>query len=145
MKRIYLDSNVFISLVREEIDSAFNLRFQDSQAFLALCEKEEIEIILSGIFFDEVRKITGLDKDSVLEFMRAFGIKLFLIEKDENTKEKAIELQKKTKLHFSDSLHTALAVKSSAEIIISWNKKDFKKVSTIIECKNPQEFIEGFS
>ena len=143
-KRIYLDSNVYISLVREEIDKAFNLRFKDAELFLSLCRKEEIILILSYLFFDEIKKVVGLKRKDIIEFFKNYGIKIeiFYSKKDYSTK--VSEIYSNFNLHYPDSLHVAIAIDTDSDLIVSWNKKDFIKTNSLIKCLTPKEFIEEF-
>ena len=139
--KIYLDSCVFISLIRSEIGKHFRMLFQDSELLFAICKQEGIELILSELFFAEVEKVIGLEQKAVLEFMQEYGVIFTTVPKDKADKIKAKEIQRKTGLHLADSLHVALAVKAQADLIVSWNIKDFEKAGRIARCKTPSDFI----
>ena len=136
-KRFYLDSNVFISFVREEMDSAFNLRFVDSENFFALCRKEKYVLILSGLFFKEVGKVISLNKASVLEEFERHSICIVYTEKNPS-KELVSKITKECKIHFADAVHVAHAYESKADAIITWNKKDFEKAQKFVKCFTPE-------
>ncbi|PIU21657.1 MAG: hypothetical protein COT15_01285 [Candidatus Diapherotrites archaeon CG08_land_8_20_14_0_20_34_12] len=139
--RIYLDSNVFISLVRDEIDMAFNLRGKDSEIFFALCAEKKCSIILSQAFSDEIKKVVCIERSDVTEMLKQLSVNYEEISiKAEN--ERVSEIIFNKNIHYSDAVHTALAIKSNCNLIISWNKKDFVKVAGLIECQTPTEFID---
>lgn len=143
-RRVYLDSNVFISLVREEINGAFNLRFRDSEAFFSLCKKEKIIVVLSDLFFKETERVVGLKREHVLEFLEKYKLEFVFIETSKDIKHKAKEIRNQNALHTTDALHTALALAAESRAVISWNKKDFEKVKSLIECETPLGFTQGF-
>lgn len=138
--RLYLDSNVLISFVRSEIDSAFNLRFKQTEDFFSKCRVYGIELAISDFFLFEIRKIVFLDKKSVQELFDSLGVPIVLVK--EAPKEKACAVFRKTGLHFSDSLHVATAIEAKCEAIISWNKKDFEKAKELIPFFTPIEFFQ---
>jgi len=78
-KRLYLDSNVFISFVREEIDSALNLRYLDSRNFFAFCAKHEHVLLISKWFLEEVERITFLNAKSVFEEFERLSVKTVFV------------------------------------------------------------------
>jgi len=140
-KLFYLDSNVFISFVREEMDSAFNLRFVDSERFFALCRKEKHVLLLSGLFFKEVKKVISLDKSDILEEFERHGIPIACTE-NIPSKELVSSVIKESRIHLADAVHVALAYESNADAIISWNKKDFAKSKNFVKCSTPQEILD---
>ena len=137
-RRFYLDSNVFISFVREEIDKAFNLRFQESMDFFKLCNQGKLEVVLSKLFFAEVQKITALKKELVLEEFKRLEIEI----KETGTmpdEKLAFEIVKECGIHYSDALHVAFAIGNKADFIITWNRKDFEKTGKLVKCLTPSE------
>ncbi len=139
--RLYLDSNVFISFVRSEIDGAFNLRFKDAETFFACCRECRAELVVSELFFDEVKLAACLEKEAVKEILASFGVLLNVCENAEETKARNIATQ--TGIHLSDAEHVATAVKNGCNGIITWNKKDFEKANKIIPCYSPSELVQS--
>jgi len=45
-------------------------------------------------------------------------------------------------MHRTDALHAALAINSKCEILLTFNKKDFKIVQNLIAVKEPRELLE---
>ena len=140
-RRFYLDSNVFISLVREEIDSAFNLRYLDSGSFFALCRKEKCVLVLSGLFFSEVKKVISLKKEDILEEFKRHKLEFISVE-NKPPKERVLRITRECKIHFADALHVAFACEAKADAVITWNKKDFIRAQKFVNCFTPSEILE---
>lgn len=140
-KRFYLDSNVFISFVREEIDSALNLRFVDSENFFALCRKEKCALILSDPFFMEVERVISLKKEGILSEFNRLKIGIELAEKKPQGT-LVSKIIKETKIHFADAVHIAVVCENNADAIVTWNKKDFAKAQKFAPCFTPSEILD---
>jgi len=140
-KRFYLDSNVFISFIREEIDSAFNLRYVDSENFFAFCRKEKHALVLSGLFFKEVNKVISLKKNDILEEFKRHEIEVTEAE-NRPSEESVSKIAKECKIHFADAVHVATALENKSNAIITWNKKDFIKAVKFVPCLTPGEVLE---
>ncbi len=138
--KLYLDSNVLISYLRNEIDYAFNLRFQDSSDFFTTCKEEKHKIIISDLFIKEITKTVSLNKEDIKTIFDDLKIEVVFVEKVE--KEKAIEIMHKTGLHFLDSVHVGTAIKEKCGFTITWNAKDFEKTKNLMPFKTPKEFID---
>lgn len=142
--KIYLDSDVLISLFRTEINGAFNLRFQDTQAFLTLCAERGIKIVLSDELFREVKQVTGLDKEDALKLMDESGVVVETIHGAKTTDKTVRAVKERTGIHTSDALHVSCALESGCSVIVSWNKRDFEKTRSFIACADPKEFVSDF-
>ncbi|MFH1225279.1 MAG: type II toxin-antitoxin system VapC family toxin [Candidatus Diapherotrites archaeon] len=142
--RIYLDSNVLISLARQELGRGFRMLAQDSEAFLSLCDEGDHTLVLSDLFFGEIEKIISLGKADVIGLLKKYNAKTETAGEGNKSKE-ADKLQKKTGMHFADSLHLALALDSKCDVLVSWNKGDFSAAEKFIRCLTPEEFICEFS
>lgn len=140
--KLYLDSNVLIAYLRSEIDGAFNLRFLQSEKFFIFCKESHAELILSPLFFAEIKKIIYTDKKAVLEFLEEFGLNLKVISTAKYSN--IDEINRKTGIHFSDAEHVANALNSACKYIITFNEKDFKKAEVLIPYKTPAEFTRDF-
>ncbi len=139
--RLYLDSNIFISFVREEIDGAFNLRYKDAEIFFSYCIKHKIELVVSDLFFDEVKKIASLERQTTKEILGGLGI--FFAATANAAENKAKEISQETGIHLSDAAHVATAIETNCVMIISWNKKDFEKTNNFIPCYSPSELVQN--
>ncbi|MBN2127657.1 MAG: PIN domain-containing protein [Candidatus Diapherotrites archaeon] len=140
--KLYLDSNVFISFIKEEVDKALNFRYVDSANFFALCRNEKHELIVSDLFFKEVEKIIHLNKQDVIEeLVNRRNIKIYFANK-KPVKEQILIIVNRYAVHFSDSVHIATAIENNAKFIITWNKKDFIKANQLINSFTPEEFLD---
>ncbi len=140
-KRFYLDSNVFISFVREEMDSALNPRYIDSENFFASCRKEKCVLILSGLFFEEVERIISLKKEDIVSEFTRLRITVVIAEK-KPLAASVSKVIKECKIHFADAVHVSIACENKADAIITWNKKDFSKTLRLMLCFTPSEILE---
>ncbi|MEW6295669.1 MAG: PIN domain-containing protein [Candidatus Diapherotrites archaeon] len=144
--RLYLDSNVFISLVREEINGSLNILFKDTELFLSICSKKNFSLLLSYWFFKEIEKSVFLQKEEVVELLKSnYAVLIQEIKRGKGYYLEMKNIARETGIRFGDALHIAIALDSKADLIVSWNKKDFLKARSLINCLNPKEFIEEFT
>ncbi len=137
MKRIYLDSNVFISLVNEEINGRIRPLFIEARLFFNEVKKRGDVLVLSEFFFREVEKICYMRSEDVLVFFEQKGIRLEIIEEKENLNTWRF---KQKGLHSSDAAHAAIAIKHNCDCIVTFNLKDFEKISEFIKIFLPAGF-----
>jgi len=133
--KLYVDSNVIISLIREEIGFRLRSLYSEAENFFKKAGMQNDTIIVSPLTISEICKITKIQKDDVLEILSEFGIKVLLINKQEINHTKFIELG----LHYPDSLHAALAESLGCDAIITFNTKDFKGLNEIV-VESPGEY-----
>jgi len=139
MQRVYLDSNVFISFVKQEMGKPFRLMFQDVEDFFKSCPKKCV-IVLSGLALKEIEKVVHYSKKEIVEFFEEKKIEIKIIEAGERDVEKSWKLKMKG-IHYPDSLHAALALNSKCGILLTFNKKDFRIIESQIEVREPAELI----
>jgi predicted nucleic acid-binding protein len=139
--RLYLDSNVFISFVRSEIDKSFNLRFLDSERFFAACKLVNAELVLSDLFFSEIKRACSIEKQQVLESLELLNLKTKPVSDSQSSN--PIKISQETGIHFTDALHVSTALQQNCDAIITWNKKDFEKTKQIIAFFSPSEFVQN--
>lgn len=136
MKRIYLDSNVFISLFQREIGKHERGLFVETEEFIAKVKENEDILVLSNRFFGEIEN-RHLSKKEALEFLLEKQVLFELIEEKEEVKIK--EFMEKG-IHASGSVHIAIAVKNKCDCIVTFNLRDFIKAKDRIEILSPEEF-----
>ncbi|MFH1663303.1 MAG: PIN domain-containing protein [archaeon] len=139
-QRIYLDSNVLISLLRDEIDKSFRLLSAEAQQFFDYARKHGGILVLSDLFYKEIKDIIKLDKKSVNQFF--FSVKVFF----EETEFAEQDFRESKKLesfgvHYPDSLHAAIAIRTKCNSIATFNSKDFKGLREKIKVVEPRDFI----
>ena len=103
MKRVYLDSNVFISFANQEIGGNLRPLFIEAEEFFNKVKKKECVMILSYLFFDEVKRKCFSEKKQVIEQFKYIGIKTEVIKPE---KEIFIGFFIKKGLHGTDSTQT---------------------------------------
>jgi predicted nucleic acid-binding protein len=138
--RLYLDSNVLISLVNREFGKAFEFMDQAVEGFFVECGKQGHTLVLSSVFFREVRHSTNLSEQDIL---RNFpdGIRLQIVEATPADFAESSALSKRRGVHFPDSLHAALAIRCKCDYIVTWNLKDYDCVRDLILSVSPRSFI----
>ena len=70
MQRIYLDSNVFISLFSKEIGRNLRGLFVEAEGFFKQVKQKNHILILSNLFFEEVQKQTYLSEDEIITYFK---------------------------------------------------------------------------
>ncbi|MCR4336022.1 MAG: PIN domain-containing protein [archaeon] len=138
MKRVYLDSNVFISLDNNEIGRKLRGLFIEAESFFEQVKKKNSVLVLSKLFFSEVQKKCHSNKEEVLHHFKNSGIKTEVIEKIEELNLKQFENKG---IHYPDSVHAAIAIKYNCDCIVTFNIKDFENIKDLIEVLEPLEFM----
>ncbi|MFH1751487.1 MAG: type II toxin-antitoxin system VapC family toxin [archaeon] len=136
MKRIYLDSNVFISVLKEEIGRNVRGLFVEAGQFFEKVKQEKHVIVLSDWFFEEVIENCFTDINGITEYLKNLGVQLEIVKKQNPNSRELIKLG----LHYSDAVHAAIALQNKCDCIVTFNIKDFEKVSHKIEVFSPEEF-----
>ncbi len=136
--RIYLDSNVFISLFERETGKNIRGLFVEAEVFFDKVVEEEHCIVLSDWFFTEVRKITYLTNEEIIGFFEKNNVKIEVVPKmdDYRVATKFSSLG----IHSADAIHIALALHFKCDCIVTFNLKDFRKAEHLIRISEPGEF-----
>ena len=136
--RIYLDSNVFISMFNKELNGNLRGLFVEAEGFFELARRKGCVLVLSELFFKEVKKICRNEENEVLDFLAQRGLKVELA-----FAQGEVSLKKLLKqgMHSTDAVHAAIAIKVKCDCIVTFNTKDFQAVKNIIPVLEPLEFI----
>ena len=138
MKRLYLDSNVFISLAKREMDFNFRGLFIEAEQFFEKAKENKDILILSSHTIKEIRaKILWTNEEIIALLQKGNLVELIKIQ--ETDYEKALFISKKG-IHFEDAMHVALAIKAKCDCIITFNKKDFEVTQDLIPAEEPLLF-----
>ena len=121
--RIYLDSNVFISFILQEMGKGQRGLFIEAEQFFAKAASEQHTLMLSPLFFSEVTSRTALSREDVVKSLEKLG--LFIEQAEFNNEIKVRDLMKKG-IHFSDAVHLANALANSCDCIVTFNRKDLQ-------------------
>jgi predicted nucleic acid-binding protein len=120
--RLYVDTNVIISLVMGEFGRANEYMEERVRTFLAACLNEGHTLLISDLFEDElIHKApyaSGWEKDF------AAGIRLERVVTIDADVARARRLVARAS-HFKDALHAAIAERCGADLVVTWNVKDF--------------------
>ncbi len=134
---LYLDSNVFISLMKREVGRNIRGLFVEAELFFDKVVQRGHIVALSDLFFREVEQICYLNKDEVLKYFQKICVKTLLVEFNKKIR---FEEFAKIGIHFPDSLHVAIAVHYNCDCIVTFNLKDFSKASEKIPAFSPGNF-----
>lgn len=134
--KLYVDSNVFISLIREEVFLNRTL-FDEALSFFEKVHERKDTIVISELTLKEIKKIGYTEKEEIVEQIKNKKIKAEYI--PSNYK---IEFTKFEKLgiHIPDSIHVAIAIKERCDCIVTFNIKDLKLANNFIKVIEPSEY-----
>lgn len=137
--KIYLDSNVLISVLLDELGRNYRQLAEEATTFFKRAKEKNATIIVSEFFIQEIEDKIGIDKKSIFEYFELIETEIEFVDtiKDDVAKAKEIE---RIGIHSGDSEHIAVAIRAKADCIVTFNIKDFEKAKTLIEVKEPLEF-----
>ena len=129
MKKVYIDSCVYISYLRGEVNDKSYFLFE------RIFDREFI-VVLSKIILKEVFKKKDI-KFKFIELLDELKEKNIFdfIERDIEDKKKAEELD----IHSPDDLNIILAIKSNCDFLIT-NDNEYFKFQNKILVKHPKDF-----
>ena len=137
MRRVYLDSNVFISLVDREIGRDSRGLFVEAEQFLEGVKEAGDVLILSNWFFKEIYSYNFMKKEMVIDYFKGLQV---LTETIPEENELLLDIRSLHELHSADALHAAIALKEKCDCIVTFNIKDFEKIKGKIAVFEPAEF-----
>jgi predicted nucleic acid-binding protein len=140
MKKIYIDSNVFISYWNMEYGRNIHdyLEYFSEQLFERSI-KCEFYILISDLVLDELDRFIKPPRTSALSLLKPFEEldKLKILQKSDGAWTRAKEICKTYGTHLADALHAAFAEEERATLV-TWNVKDFIDIE-FIEVRTPQD------
>ena len=131
--RIYVDSNVFLSYFLREFGANYRFLEERVTQFLAVCYADKHVIIVSDWVVKECRKKHIVKKD-IVELLEKSGLQFEGLKYTKQDIAKAYGFD----THHADALHIVLTRKAKADVIVTWNKKDFEGID--IRVMSPDEF-----
>ncbi|MCK4326989.1 MAG: type II toxin-antitoxin system VapC family toxin [Candidatus Diapherotrites archaeon] len=137
--RLYIDTNVPISLVTGEFGKNYEFMEERVRRFLSVCEEEKHTLIISDWMTKELEGVKPHCSNWIQDFAAENIIEYVELTREDSLKAKTISNAKG--IHYSDARHVQLALKSKADAIITWDTKDFQKVSDLITVMTPEQFI----
>ncbi len=137
MQRIYLDSNVFISLFSKEIGRNMRGLFVEAEGFFKQVKQKNHILILSNLFFEEVQKQTYLSEDEITTYFKEQEVNFEISKIKPGLPWRKFVAKG---VHYSDALHMAAAIAFKCNCIVTFNIKDFEKVKQEIKSVEPANF-----
>ncbi len=137
MQRIYLDSNVFISLFSKEIGRNLRGLFVEAEGFFKQVKQKNHILILSNLFFEEVQKQTYLSEDEITTYFKEQEVNFEISKIKPGLPWRKFVAKG---VHYSDALHMAAAIAFKCNCIVTFNIKDFEKVKQEIKSVEPANF-----
>lgn len=135
--RKYLDANVLVSLIREEIGAHYRLLSQSVEDFLERAAEKQTTLIISDWCIDEVKKVAGVGKETIEELLTDNKLEFVSIGTAEINY--ALELSRTIKIPYGDARHVAIALSAKADSIVTFNLKDFEKAKHLIKIELPED------
>lgn len=139
--KVYVDSNIFISIILDEISRDYQLLGLRSLEFLNECLECKYEVYVSDFVLDEFCRITSLNDEDFNDLFSVNPKKVRVVESCEEDIVRASQLGKVYVNGFLDSMHASLAIKAKCDFICTWNVKDFVKLEErgVIKVRKPDE------
>lgn len=122
MKKLLIDTNVVIDLLakREEF-------YSEAAALFSLADRKQVVLTISALTFANTNyilsKLTTIQE--AREILRKFKVLVEILSLNDRTIELALSDQKF--LDFEDGLQYYTAIENSIDVIVTRNKRDFKK------------------
>jgi len=133
--RIYLDTNVFISLFQEEMGRGLRGLNIEARDFFERAKQRKDFICISSLFFQETKKVLFMDKNETLEKIKEQCFQIILVK---DTSYEETRIFKELGIHTPDYIHAAIAYKN-CDCIVTFNTKDFKKAAKFIPLFSPND------
>ncbi len=133
--KLYVDTNVFISLIREETSDRRSL-FSEALSFFRKAAQQKDEIITSKLSIKEISKICYLNKEATIESVKIIFPEIKIVEIN---KENEANYYKKG-IHYPDSIHASTAKKENCDYLVTFNYKDFEKIKNEINAIEPNYY-----
>ena len=137
MRRVYLDSNVFIAVANQEIGRNLRGLYIEATAFLDRLKSAGDTLVLSGLFFKEVARKTRLPVKDVLEYFSNTGMQVEIMPATGAAARHQLE---KMGVPYPDSVHAALAIEIRCDALVTFNVRDFEAAKSKISVLAPDEF-----
>ncbi len=133
--KIYLDTNVFISLFQEEIGFGFRALHIEARDFFESAKKKEDIICISQLFLSEVHQILFMKKEQVIKEIEKYEVIIELLGKP---KQENLLKFNGLGIHHPDYIHAAIAFEN-CDCIVTFNIKDFEPARKFISLFSPAD------
>ncbi|MFT4305147.1 MAG: type II toxin-antitoxin system VapC family toxin [Candidatus Woesearchaeota archaeon] len=134
--KIYLDTNVFISLINEEVGLNFRGLNIEARDFFERVSQRGDTIYISDLFLLEAHKILHLEKKEIISKIKNQKVNFVILKKPNRAN--VLKFQE-LGIHHPDCIHTAIAFEN-CDCIITFNLKDFGPAKKFIPIFSPDDF-----
>lgn len=137
--KLYLDADVWLNFWQDEM-LGFIPASHYAEELLEKALREKWILVISGAVKKEIyrKKVASQDLEAKLSDFQKAGL-LEEIEAEEKDIELADGIYRERKLHRSDALHAALAIKAKATLIT--RTAHFDLVKDLIEIRKPEDLL----
>jgi predicted nucleic acid-binding protein len=139
--RLYIDSNVIICYIKQELGGLIKAQVIRTKDFLIKCKNERHILIFSDLTFKEIRKIAYYSQEEVEELLKQYDIPFETIHSNQERIRKSKIRGQEMGVHYPDSLHIQLAIDSKADAIVTWNIRDFENAEKLIKICSPTDLV----
>ena len=134
MSRLYIDTNLFINVINDEVSMHSNTNMAEpaSRLFFEALSCKHTLLISTWTLQELSRKIPAGMGTISLELLKK-KTTICRYSPDEE-----LEAKKRYPEHYQDALHIIIAERENAECIVTRNIDDFLKIGTKIPVKKPE-------
>jgi len=134
MSRLYIDTNLFINVINDEVNMHSNKNMAEpaSKLFFEALSCKHTLLISTWTLQELSRKIPSGMGTISLELLKEKTILC------RYSPEEELEAKNRCPEHFHDALHIIIAEREKAEFIVTRNIDDFIKIGTKIPVKKPE-------
>ena len=138
--KLYLDADVWLNFWLDEMLGLLPASHY-AEELLKKALKEKWTIVISEEVKKEIKR-AGVSMEDLEEKLFDFRLGSILeeVEVEERDVEVARKISRERRLHASDAIHAALAIKSKA-IFVTRNIKHFKVVEDVLEIRKPEDLL----
>jgi predicted nucleic acid-binding protein len=137
MKRFYLDANIIISFIRQEIGFMSRGLFIEVNNLFEYMKENNITGVISDLCLEEIETIIKVKKEDVQFSLKNQSIITEFVSTEEKLDEERFSL---LGVHYADALHLAIAIHFHCDALVTLNTKDFNMAKKWVNIIDPREF-----
>lgn len=134
MSRLYIDTNLFINVINNEVSMHSNKNMAEpaSRLFFEALSCKHTLLISTWTVKELLKKLRGDQIKASFEILKR------KIEICKYSLEEEVQARKRSETNFPDALHIVIAENVKADYIITRNIDDFLQIGTKIPIKKPE-------
>lgn len=134
MSRLYIDTNLFINVINDEVSMHSNKNMAEpaSRLFFEALSCKHTLLISTWTVKELLKKLRGDQIKASFEILKK-KIEICKYSQDEEA-----QARKRSETNFPDALHIVIAENVKADYIITRNIDDFLKIGTQIPIRKPE-------